>query len=221
MSDRSRLAVPLALTLLFGSMLLQAQDREGEGAFIKAQAELESALRGGRKAVTESALQQFKQLSEQEPANPLFRAYHGSAYAIKGDDALMPWTRLKLTGQGLDLIDKALEQLTPQHDEVTLRGAPMGLETRLVAITTFLAVPDKHFHRLQAGKDLLTQAMNSAVFESASPQLKARFFYQAAIVARFEAKRSEEIDRLRKVLDLDAQSPDANDARARLKELGA
>lgn len=188
-------------------------------AFITAQNRFEQGLRGS-KSDNERAAEQFKALTEQEPGSPLFLAYYGSTFTIKSRDAYMPWNKLKLGEQGLDIIDKALRMLGPEHDKAMMRSVPVSLETKLVAVSTFLKVPDKYFHRYDAGRSLLTETMKSRLFQVAPPQIQARFHFQAAAVAQKEQKNAEEARQLKRVLELDPQGKEADAARARLKELG-
>jgi hypothetical protein len=86
---------------------------------------------------------------------PLLSACLGSALAMQGKAAWMPWNKMKLTEQGLDQLDAALGQLKPEHGTVLVRGVPVALQTRLVAAATFVAVPDGLFHRRADGRKLL------------------------------------------------------------------
>ena len=209
-------ACAILLAILTG--LAQAEDHTQ--AFIDAQALFERGLRGSEKD-NEAASERFKTLTEQEPGNPLFLAYYGSTYTLMARDALMPWKKLKLGEQGLELIDKALRQLTAEHDHLLFRGVPVSIETRLVAINTFLKVPDLFFHRFEAGRALLAKTMASPVFASAGAPIQARYHFQAAAIAEAQKKRDEERDHLKRVLELDPASADAPAARARLKEVAA
>lgn len=210
------LALGLLIALAVSTPLLA---RDYTDAFVKAQGVFERGLRGS-KDDNENAAAQFKRLTEQEPGNPLFMAYYGATSAIKAQDAWMPWTKIKFVDQGLELVDKALKQLTPEHDKARMRKVPVSMETRLVAINTFFKVPNEHFHRYDAGNSLLAETMKSPLFAASPPQLQARFHFQAAFVAQTEGKRGDEANLLKRVLELDPESADAPAARARLKELG-
>ena len=132
-------------------------------------------------------------LCEADPATPLYLAYYGSSFAIKGRDALLPWRKMKLGETGLDLIDKGLRKLKPEHDRQVVRGIPLSLETRLVAVNTFFQVPDMFFHRYDRARTLLEQTRNSELFASAPPSIRARYSYQAAFAAHKEGRKQEEI----------------------------
>ena len=187
--------------------------------FLEAQSLFERGLRGSEKD-NEQAAEKFRALTEQEPDNPLYLAYYGSTFTLKARDAYMPWNKLKLGEQGLDMIDKSLKKLGPEHDRQLLRSVPLSIETCLVAVNTFLKVPDQFFHRYDRARSLLAQTMNGEVFAAAPAAIQARFYFQAAFVAQTERKKQEEINLLKRVAELDPKSLDAPAAAARLKELG-
>ena len=112
----------LAGMLLFVSIIAAAQT--SEEVFLNAEATFERGVRGSEND-NESASAQFRQLSEADAENPLFLAYYGSTITIKARDAWMPWKKLKLGDQGLDLIDKAKEiaiTATPMIRPVRFKG---------------------------------------------------------------------------------------------------
>lgn len=188
-------------------------------AFSAAQGRFEQGLRGSKKD-NEQAAEQFRLLTEQEQGNPLYLVYYGSTFTVSARDAFMPWNKLKLGEQGLDIIDKALGMLGPEHDTAKINGVPVSLETRLVAVSTFLRVPDRYFHRYDAGKRLLAETMMSPIFRDAPPRIQARFHLQAAFMAQKGRRNAEEAQQLKRVLELDPQGRNADAARARLKEMG-
>ncbi len=213
-------ACGFALSLLI-AFPLNTLAQDNGNAFIKAQAVFEQGMRGSEHD-NQNAGEQFKHLTELEPGNPLFMAYYGATYALKADHAWMPWTQLRFGEQGLELIDKALKLLSAEHDQILVRPAvPMSIETRLVAINTFLKVPDKYFHRYDAAKSLLAETMKGSLFAVSSPMIQARYHFQAAFVEQTEKKRENEVHHLKRLLELDSESLDAPAARTRLKELGA
>lgn len=187
--------------------------------FVDAQRQFESGLRGSERD-NEQAAEKFRALTELEPDNPLPLAYYGSTFAIKAGYSYLPWKKLKLGETGLDLIDKALKKLGPQHDSRLTRGVPLSIETRLVAINTFFKMPDQFFHRFNRGRTLLAQTMGSEAFATAPAAIQARYWFQAAFAAQKEGRAQEEIDSLKRVAALDPNSLDAPAAAKRLKELG-
>jgi hypothetical protein len=209
----------LPLFALFISAQTPAVAQEPLDAFVRAQAEFESALHGDSSALPRASAD-LKQLLNDDPGNPLFLAYYGSTYALQAREAWMPWNKLKLAEQGLDLIDKGLGRLRPAHDRQTMRGAPVSVETRLVAISTFFQVPDNFLHRFDPGKRLLAETLQTPAYAASPPSLQARLQFQAAVAARQEKRRDDEIASLQQVLALDAGNIDASAAKLRLKELG-
>ena len=167
-------------------------------AFTDAQAVFETSLAGDKKA-TEPAIEKFSELVQQDPSHPLYLAYLGSAYTLKARDAWMPWTRLRNAEKGLEMIDKALLMLKPQHDEQRLRGSIVSTEAHLVAVSTFLQVP-KFMNRQQAAKDLLTATIETPVFEVSAPAVKGRLYLWAAEVAKREEQTDAERNYLEKAL---------------------
>lgn len=208
-------AVFLVVVVSLGSAV--ALDRTE--AFVAAQSLFEQGLLGSKKD-NEQAAEQFKALSEQEPANPLYLAYFGSAITVKSRDAFFPWTKLKLGDQGVDVIDKALKMVTPEHDTAMITGVPISIGTKLVAVSTFLKLPDKYFHRFAAGKNLLAETMNSRAFAASPAHIRSAFHIQAAAAAQTDKQSAEEIRQLKRALELDPQSKTAATVHARLKELG-
>lgn len=156
-----------------------------------------------------------RQVAAGGPTLPLALAYLGAAQTLQGRDAWMPWTKLKRVERGLDAIDKALRLIASDPSG----ESPIGLETRLVAISTFLAVPDRIFHRADRGRRLLRETLASPAFAAAPGTLRAEFHRQAAGLARHENNVREEAEQLRLLLAADAAGPLAAAARDRLKEL--
>lgn len=205
---------------LFAAALLSATAHALEPAeFTEARTVFLQGLQGDGKAVS-VASERFKALFDREPDHPLVRTYYGSCLALQGREALMPWNKLKLTESGLAQIDKALGALAPAHDSQMLGGAPVAMEVRLVAGSTFLGLPDL-FRRFDAGKRVVQEAMQLPAFATLPLPMQSRFHFQASKVARQEGRRAEEAESLRRMLAADPQSPDAEAARKRMKELGA
>lgn len=213
---RSSICLIFFVTALLSGTAMAQDHKE---AFTSAQTLFEQGLNGSKKD-NERAAEQFKTLSEQERGNPLYRAYYGSAITVKSRDAFFPWSKLKLGEQGLDVIDNALKMVAPEHDTIMIKGVPISIGTKLVAVSTFLKMPDKYFHRFAAGKSLLKEAMNSRAFAAAPAHIKAAFHIQAAAVAQTDKRNAEEISQLKQALELDPEDKAAAMVHARLKELG-
>jgi len=188
-------------------------------AFIEAAQLVQRASAGDAKAI-DGAVAAFEALTRAEPANPLYEAYLGSATGLKAGAAWMPWSKIKYAEQGLDHVDRALQALKPEHERQRVRGAPMGVETRIVAARMFLRVPDEFFHRRAAGKKLIAEVLKDPQFAAAPAPLRAAAHLAAAEAARGE-RPDEELAQLKQVVTLaPAGSAAAGQASARLKELG-
>lgn len=124
-----------------------------DGSFDAALREFDAA-RADEKHL-DSAIAALRGLPADPQRRPLAAACLGSALALQGKAAWMPWNKMKFTEQGLDQLDAALALLKPEHGAVLVRGVPVALQTRLVAAATFVAVPDGLFHRRADGRKLL------------------------------------------------------------------
>ncbi len=143
-----------------------------DAAFIEAVQLVQRASAGDAKAI-DGAVAAFEALSRAEPANPLYTAYLGSATGMRAREAWMPWSKIRYAEQGLDHVDRALQALKPEHDRQLVRGAPMGIETRIVAARVFLRVPDEFFHRRAAGKKLIAEVLKDPQFAASPEPLRA------------------------------------------------
>lgn len=189
-----------------------------ESAFAEAVQLVQRASAGDDRAI-DGAVAAFEALGRADPGQPLYAAYLGSATGMKARTVLMPWTKMKHGEQGLEHIDRALRALKPEHDRQLVRGAPVGVETRIVAARTFLRMPDNIFHRRAAGKRLVAEILRHPQFADTPAPLRAVAHLAAAEAARGE-RPDEELAQLKQVLALAPDGGAAGEARARLKELG-
>ena len=143
----------LTVALAIGTAVAQSP-AAAEASFNDAAIVFQRAA-AGEKSEVEPAIAAFEVLARAEPRSPLYAAYLGSAISLKARAAWMPWNKMKYAEQGLDHIDRALEALKPDHDRHSVRGVPVGLETRFVAASTFIKLADGIFHRQAAGRKLL------------------------------------------------------------------
>jgi hypothetical protein len=132
---------------------------------------------------------------------------------------MMPWNKLKFSEDGADAIEKALAQLTQAHDEALFQGTPESVETRMVAASTLLALPD-FMNRRAAGKRALEAALKSPVFERASVPVRVRLYALAAKTAASDKRAPDEVAYLKQLVQLAPQAPEGQRAAGRLKELG-
>ena len=160
-------ATALAISVLFAIGTAAAQSpAPPEAAFIDA-AKTFAQARDGENGRIEPAIAAFETLARAEPAQPLYAAYLGSAISLKARDAWMPWSKMKYSEEGLDHIDRALGTLKPDHDRQLMRGVPVSLETRFVAASTFIKLPDGIFHRRAAGQKLLDELQRNPALAAA------------------------------------------------------
>jgi len=212
MPSRLTLALTLCCALSLGMQPAQALD---ENAFQGAFAHLQKARSAGGNEV-DAAINAFEQLSQQEPANPLLRAYLGSAQSMQGSHALLPWNKLKYTENGLATIDKALQQLGPEQAHQRVRGVPVTLETRLVAASTFLALPDM-FKRSQLGHQQLQQLLADTDLLAAPAGFREAVVGLAVKTASADKLPAATIEQLQALNSGDAAVRQA--AQGKLKEL--
>lgn len=198
----------------------RAADSTADAAanFANAEAVYQKALAQGGQA-TDDAVARFEKLAAADsPLAPLFLAYLGSAQTLQGRDAWMPWTKMRATERGLDTLEKALRRLEARHDREVLRGVAVAVEARLVAASTFIAVPSM-FNRYDLGKETLRAALASPAYPSAPAAVKARLHRLAAVAAARDGKPADEAAHLRQALDVAPNDPDAGAARRRLQAL--
>lgn len=138
----------------------------------------------GQDREVEPAVAAFGALAKAEPRNPVYAAYLGSALALRGRDAWMPWNRIKYVEEGLDHLDRALAALKPEHDRALLRGVPMGIETRLAVANTFLRLPDGIFHRRAQGRKLVAELLKHPALAASPRALRAAVDAAATEAAR-------------------------------------
>jgi hypothetical protein len=174
--------------------------------------------RDGDEKGAEQALEAFAKLVAAEPQNPLYLAYLGSSWTLKGRDAWAPWTKMRHTEQGLAMLDKSLAFLAPEHEQRSAHGVPVATEVRLVASSTFLALPGL-FHKQEAGKSVLAAALSSPGFALSTADVRAELEFLSAQVARTENAPGREAEALRRVLAAAPGSKVALAAGKRLTEL--
>lgn len=211
------LSIPKLLLGILFVLLIQTSPAAKADApeFIQIQAQFEQALRGDEEA-SKRAYEGFSKLVKEYPDNPLYLAYMGSNETLFARDGWIPWQRIKNLDKGLGHIDKALAMLGPEHDDQYERLSVISIETRLVALTTFLKVPD-FSNRFQDAKDLFAETVEQAVFYKAPPEVRQRVYLQGADIAAKEKNTADEIKYLKKALSIRPDSDYARQIRTRLK----
>lgn len=216
---------PTILALIFGSaaafacaLATAAPQEVAPHGFVEARQQFMAALAGDGKA-RDAAISAFTHMAAANPGHPLLAAYAGSATSLAGRDAMMPWNKMKYSEDGADAIEKALAQLTPAHDEALFNGSPESVETRMVAASTLLNLPD-FMNRRAAGKRALDAALKSPVFEQAPLPVRTRLYALAAKTAAADKRAPDEAAYLKQLVQLAPQAPEGQRAAGRLKELG-
>ena len=161
-----------ALAVALMSAALQSLGA-GESAFIDAVNTLQRA-RDGEDRMIAPAIAAFDALARAEPHQPVYLAYLGSAIALKGRESWAPWDKIEYTQRGLEKLDRALAALRPEHDSRTMRGISVGIETRLVAATVFLSVPDVIFHRRESARKLIAGMLSDPAFVRVPEDFRAQ-----------------------------------------------
>jgi tetratricopeptide (TPR) repeat protein len=176
--------------------------------FNKALAGDESALGG--------AMSAWQSLVSGDPTNPVPRGYLGSATAMQATTTILPWKKMGFAEDGLALLDKALAQLTPAHDQQLVGGVPASLHVRFNAASTFSALPSM-FNRSERGAKLMDDLLKNPLLEASPLGFKAAVWLRAGQ----DAQRAKRTDEARQLLQKVAASgaPQAAAAQAQLKSL--
>ena len=184
--------------------------------FATARAQFEAG-RAGSDAATDLAQRLFSRLLSSDANNPLYLAYYGSTFTLQARDKRAPWTKIKLVNQGVSILDRALTLLN--RPPGSSGAATVVLETRLVAMATFIALPETFFHRLAAAKREFQLAVSSPGYSSAPVDLRGHLQYEGALIARQEGDAAAERAALQHVLALAPPSINLTEVRTRLGEL--
>ena len=154
----------------------------------------------------DQAFDAFQELSQAHPSDALLLAYYGSTEAMQGGAAFWPWKKMELANAGMAKIDKALIMLESSVDERVIENIPVSLEARLVAISTFLAVPG-FFNRLESADEAYQAAVQSPEFEQAPTHMRAQLWFTGAQIAERVEDKAEHA-RLLQLARNEAQASD-------------
>ena len=175
--------------------------------------------RAGSRTATDLAQELFSRLLHADGDNPLYLAYYGSTYALQGRDSTAPWTRLRLINKGVAMLDRALALLDQAVARSNAAAGSAQLETRLVAIATYVALPDILFHRLDAAQRQYQLAVGSPDYALAPTELQGHLQYEGALIARARHQDAAEKTALQRVLALWPEHVDLDEVRTRLAAL--
>ncbi|HRD96781.1 MAG TPA: hypothetical protein PLA97_10340 [Rubrivivax sp.] len=213
----SRRQATRTLALLGASLMLPMGPllAATEADFLAATKDFDAA-QAGDAAALQRAADAFQTLQRAEPTNPVLLAYSGAATAMKASTTMLPWKKLGFAEDGLALLDKALELLTPAHDAPLYRSTPAVLETRLTAANTFLAVPG-FMNRGERGARLLQQVLDSPLLAASPLPFRGVVWMRAGRQAQKDQRGADA--RRWYELVLAQNAPQAAAARAALKDL--
>lgn len=167
----------------------------------------------------EPAAQQFAQLAQARPGDPLMLAYAGASEALRATTTMLPWRKMQHAEDGLARLDKALSLLQAgAHEGPGPRGTPVALDVRFVAANTFLALPS-FFNRQARGAQLLSEVLGSPLLARSPLPFQGSVWMRAAEQARSEQRPDDARRWLQQVVARGA--PQAAQAQAQLKALGA
>jgi tetratricopeptide (TPR) repeat protein len=187
-------ALIAVLALLAVTPLQAAPDA---AMYATARARFQPALDGDNSAIDPAATQ-LKALSDAEPADPVLRAYAGAATSMRARTTMLPWRKMGYAEDGLAQLDKALAQITPVHEAAPASAVPAALETRYIAASSFLAMPDM-FHRGARGEQLLTQVLTAPALATAAPEFQSTVWLYAGKRAAQAGRKDEAREWLAKV----------------------
>jgi hypothetical protein len=187
-------ALVAALALFASPALLAAPDA---ATYQSARSHFQPALDGDNSAIDPAATQ-LKALSDADPADPVLRAYAGAATSMRARTTMLPWRRMGYAEDGLAQLDKALAQITPVHEAAPAGAVPLALETRYIAASSFLAMPDM-FHRGARGEQLLTQVLTAPALATAAPEFQSTVWLYAGKRAAQAGRKDEAREWLAKV----------------------
>ncbi len=211
-----RLFIATATTALLAALLHVGSARAAPEPAFQAAFQAFSAAADGKADDVERAVAAFEALLKAEPGNPVLMAYTGAATALRARTTMLPWKKIAHAEDGLALQDKALALLTPAHDAPLQQHTPGVLETRLVAASTFLAVPG-FMNRRARGVRLLEDVLASPLLAGSPAGFKGTVWMRAAAWA-VEDQRPQDARRYLELV-IRQGAPQAATARARLSGL--
>ena len=118
----------------------------------------------------------YEKYAEQYSDNPSVLAYYGALMTKRGGVAWFPLAKIKLSNEGLDILDKALAMA---EDDTTSKAidnrVSASLEAKVMASRVFMAVPNVIFQRRAEGMELAKEIVNLPEFQNKNFGAKASF----------------------------------------------
>jgi len=172
----------------------------------------------GDEAARDRAHDGFQQAVKADSQDPVAMVYLGGTLALKGRDAWVPWTKMKHTERGLDLMSRSITLLQPEHDKILLNGMPLSIEVKSISAITFTAVPGL-FNRFDEGYDLLRALVKSEILNDIPFPRKAYIYYYAGTAAEKGDHEQQAIELYQTLLKHVQEGEFADKARQRLVDL--
>jgi hypothetical protein len=210
-------AAPLAAqaTDAAGAAATAASASVADPAYADALAVFNQALAGKESAVTD-AVAQWRSLMTAHPTDPVARAYAGAATSMQARTTMLPWKKMGYVDDGMALLDKALAQLTPAHDQQRVNGVAASLHVRFTAASTFNALPAM-LNRGDRGARLMDELLKNPLLASAPLAFRGTVWLRAADDAAKAQRPADEREWLQRLVASGA--PQASIAQSRLKGL--
>lgn len=207
----------LLATALLGTLLVSAQAQTPPDPAVEAA--IRSFLNTPESDSSQSSTAtELQQLSSQRPTDPRLMAYAGAATSRLARTTLLPWRKMRYADDGLAMIDKALLLIRPEHELAPAGAVPPALDTRLVAASTFLAVPGM-FNRSARGEKLLADLLQHPALPGLPPEFRSAVYFLAGEHAQKNQRPDEARRHYERVIQL--RGPKADAARAALKGLSS
>lgn len=143
---------------------------------------------------TKKAIKLFTKAVDEDPQDPLANVLLGASYALKGRDALMPWTKMKSTEKGLAIMSDSIEMLSDEDEKRLFERLPVHIQVKSQAGIVFTSVPD-FFNRFDQGRELLEETLVD-IKRTQLPAIATKHIYFYAAIA---AEKDEDMLRAKEL----------------------
>ncbi len=141
---------------------------------------------------------QWQEIFNEDDKDPLALVILGSSHTMMGRDALMPWSKMSNTEQGLDEMAMALRLLTDSHKSEVFQRMSVDLQVKTKAAITFSQVPS-FFGRMEDGYYLFQDVLADPAF-LAMPAPAQTYVYYYAITIAFELDEDQQAQQWQQAL---------------------
>lgn len=185
-TTRSVLVLLATLVVATGSQAAEPDHSERYGDDYRSAYEQYLAATDGDSGATRQALEQFTELHEANPDDPVALMLMGASQALRGRDAWLPWSKLSHTEDGLDNMERAQGLLDAEHEDLWFEGLPVSLMVPAMTGITYVEVPSM-FSRFEQGLQFLESAMDHPQRDEAWPAAMTSIY-------RYTVKAALEVD---------------------------